>query len=168
MFSESGDLYDHIYTAMKDYAAEAHSVAQVLRAHLPDARDVLDVACGTGEHARHLVAVHAFRVDGVDLDPVLIRHAQAKNIGGRFTVQDMVDFDLGRTYDAVICMFSSIGYAVTLDRVVAALAAMRRHLRVPRCRRRRHPAPRGAARPRTVHARGNGIRIPAGAPRGFI
>ncbi|MDH4044261.1 MAG: class I SAM-dependent methyltransferase, partial [Gemmatimonadota bacterium] len=66
MFSESGDLYDRIYTAMKDYAAEAAAVAQVIRAHLPDARDVLDVACGTGEHARHLTAAHAFRVDGVD------------------------------------------------------------------------------------------------------
>ena len=129
MFSESGDLYDHIYTAMKDYAAEARAVAQVIRAHLPDARDVLDVACGTGEHARHLATAHAFRVDGVDLDPVLISHAQTKNIGGRFTVQDMVGFDLGRTYDAVICMFSSIGYAVTLDRVVTALVAMGRHLR---------------------------------------
>lgn len=129
MFSESGDFYDLIYTAMKNYAAEAAAVAQVIRAHLPDARDVLDVACGTGEHARCLAAEHGFQVDGVDLDPVLIKHAQTKNPGGQFEVHDMVDFDLATKYDAVICMFSSIGYAATLDRVAAALASMCRHLR---------------------------------------
>lgn len=129
MFSESGDLYDLIYTAMKDYAAEATAVAQVIRAHLPDARDVLDVACGTGEHARHLATEHGFQMDGVDLDPVLIKHAQTKNPGGQFEVHDMVDFDLATKYDAVICMFSSIGYVATLDRVAAVLASMCRHLR---------------------------------------
>jgi SAM-dependent methyltransferase len=129
MFSESGDLYDLIYTALKDYAAEAASVAQIIRTHRHDALEVLDVACGTGEHARHLSATHGFHVDGIDIDPVLVGHARAKNPGRRFEVCDMMDFDLGRRYDAVLCLFSSIGYAVTLDRVLAVLTCVRRHLR---------------------------------------
>ena len=129
MFSASGDLYDLIYGALKDYAAEAAAIAKVIRAHQPVARDVLDVGCGTGEHARHLAAAHGFRVDGVDLDPTLVAHAQAKNPEGRFLCRDMVDFALDRRYDAALCLFSSIGYAVTLERVTAALTCMRRHLR---------------------------------------
>jgi len=129
MFSASGDLYDLIYGAFKDYAAEAAAVAAVIHAHRPDARDVLDVACGTGEHARHLARAFGFHVDGVDIAPALVAHAQAKNPGGRFSQGDMRDFDLGRQYDAVTCLFSSIGYAATLDGVTDTLVCLRRHLR---------------------------------------
>jgi SAM-dependent methyltransferase len=40
----------------------------------------------------------------------------------------MADFDLGRSFDAVVCMFSSIGYVRTEERLRSALAAMARHL----------------------------------------
>jgi hypothetical protein len=40
----------------------------------------------------------------------------------------MCDFDLGREYDAVICLFSSIGYARTIDRVSQAIGRFRHHL----------------------------------------
>jgi hypothetical protein len=40
----------------------------------------------------------------------------------------MSSFDLPDRYDAVICLFSSIGYLLTLDRLVTALRCFRRHL----------------------------------------
>lgn len=129
MFSASADFYDLIYGTLKDYAAEAAAIARVVRAHRPDARDLLDVGCGTGAHAHHLAAQHGFRVDGIDLDPTLAAHAAARNPAGRFRQADMRDFDLGRGYDAVLCLFSSIGYAGSLEGVTDALIAMRRHLR---------------------------------------
>jgi SAM-dependent methyltransferase len=90
---------------------------------------VLDVACGTGQHARILAADHGFEIDGIDLDEGMIRVARAKNPGGRFDVADMRDFDLGRQYDAILCLFSSIGYAGTLANVQRTFASFRRHLR---------------------------------------
>ena len=107
MFSESTDLYDRFYHE-KDYRAEAAYVAAVVRGHVPSAESVLDVACGTGEHARCLSYDHGFRVDGVDLDPGFVALASRKNPAGTFARADMTDFDLGRTYDAVLCLFSSI------------------------------------------------------------
>jgi SAM-dependent methyltransferase len=86
------------------------------------------VACGTGEHARLLAADHGFQVDGLDLDPAFLRIAAAKNPGGRFPQADMTDFHLGRRYDAVLCLFSSIGYARTLENVRRALGCFREHL----------------------------------------
>src|SRR6266571_7345372 len=41
---------------------------------------------------------------------------------------DMVQFDLGHTFDAVVCLFSAIGYVVTIERLHSAIAAMARHL----------------------------------------
>ena len=40
----------------------------------------------------------------------------------------MRSFDLGRRFDVVTCLFSSIGYALTLDGLERAVAAMARHL----------------------------------------
>jgi SAM-dependent methyltransferase len=45
-----------------------------------------------------------------------------------FHEADMADFDLGKRYDAVVCMFSSIGYVRSEERLRSAIAAMARHL----------------------------------------
>ncbi len=128
VFSESAELYDAIYFTFKDYAAESNRIAQQIRARVPGACSLLDVACGTGEHARLLSQDHGFEVDGIDLNPDFIRIAGEKNPRGRFAMADMVDFELGRRYDVVICMFSSIAYVRTLPRVVQTLRCFARHL----------------------------------------
>ncbi|MGD8818096.1 MAG: class I SAM-dependent methyltransferase, partial [Acidobacteriota bacterium] len=127
MFSESAQLYDLIYSSFKDYPAEAAFIAERLRRERPGCRPVLDAACGTGEHARLLAEEHGFEVDGIDVEPGFIEIARSKNPGGRFRVADMADFSLSQRYDAVICLFSSIGYLKTLERVTAALRCFTAH-----------------------------------------
>jgi SAM-dependent methyltransferase len=128
VFSETAELYDLIYGRFKDYTEESRRIAGLLQRVHPTAMSVLDVACGTGEHARILTAVHGYRVDGLDLEPEFVRIAQAKTPGGEFFRGDMTDFDVGRTYDVVLCLFSSIGYVRTLENVRRALERFRRHL----------------------------------------
>jgi len=127
MFDASAEYYDLLYSTFKDYAAETAAVAALLRRLNPACRTVLDVACGTGEHAKRLAA-DGFEVDGLDLSPAFITIAQAKHPTARFFVADMADFHVQQRYDAVVCLFSSIGYAKTLDRVVAALQCFGEHL----------------------------------------
>ena len=128
MFSQSADLYDLIYSSFKHYSQEAGQLAALLRQAHPACRTLLDVACGTGEHARFLATRHGFAVDGIDLDPAFVRIAEAKHPGGRFLEADMVAFHLGRRYDAVLCLFSSIGYVRTLPNLHRALTCFREHL----------------------------------------
>ena len=129
MFSRSADLYDAIY-GFRDYAGEAAQIAARVRALLPDARTLLDVGCGTGEHVRLLADVHGFAADGLDMDAGLIAVARRKHPAGGFIVADMSRFAIRRSYDVAMSLFSSIGYLVTLDRVERAMACVRDHVRV--------------------------------------
>jgi len=130
LFSSSADLYDLFY-AGKDYRAEAAVLAAVIRGRKVDAVTVLDVACGTGEHARHLATEHAFRVDGIDAERRLVEMASTKHPDGRFQCADMIDFRLGRVYDAVVCLFGSIGYVREVSRLERAIASMATHMATP-------------------------------------
>jgi len=127
MFTETAGLYDAIYGKLKDYADEARQIAELIRAAQPAAQTVLDVACGTGEHARLLTA-QGFAVDGVDLNSAFVEIARHKLPAARFEIADMVQFELGRSYDVVLSLFSAIGYADTVPRLRAAIACLARHV----------------------------------------
>ncbi|HSJ59379.1 MAG TPA: class I SAM-dependent methyltransferase [Anaerolineae bacterium] len=126
MFTETAAYYDKIYS-FKDYAAEARQVIQIVDTHAgPAATRLLDVACGTGHHLSHLK--QRFHVEGLDLSEALLAQARERLPGVKFHHADMVAFDLGRTFDVITCLFSSIGYVETLERLDAAIASMARHL----------------------------------------
>jgi hypothetical protein len=57
-----------------------------------------------------------------------LRVARLKNPSGNYTRADMTDFDLGRTYDVVTCLFSAIGIVRTYERLEHAIVSMARHL----------------------------------------
>jgi SAM-dependent methyltransferase len=126
MFTQSAPYYDLIY-AFKDYAAEAAIIHEIIHTHRRRVGNaLLDVACGTAKHLAQLK--HYYLVEGVDLDEGgVLSIARRRLPDVPFYVGDMVDFDLGRTYDMVTCLFSSIGYARTLPRMRRAVANMAKH-----------------------------------------
>ena len=106
----------------KSYAAEANFVASLV----PGARTLLDVACGTGKHLEHLQA--GFECAGLELDEAMLAIARTRCPTLPLVQGDMVDFDLGRQFDAVVCLFSSIGYMQTEERLRRAVASMAAHV----------------------------------------
>ena len=134
MFTESAEYYDRLYN-FKDYKAEAARITALIRERRPNAKTVLDVACGTHEHGKFLK--DTFEIDGVDLNADFIAHARTKNPNGRYVVADMRNFDMGRRYDVAQCLFSSIGYLIDLDDVVRAFKTMAAHLGARRAADRR-------------------------------
>lgn len=126
MYTKSAALYDAIYS-FKNYEAEANRVCELIDLRQRSrGRRLLDVGCGTGGHLVHL-GKH-FECEGVDLDPNLLAIAGAKCPGVPLHSGDMTDFDLGRTFDAVVCLFSAIGYVRTAARMHMAVANLARHL----------------------------------------
>jgi SAM-dependent methyltransferase len=125
MFTETAELYDLFYE-WKDYAGEAQKLHDMVEVRAPGARTLLDVACGTGRHLEHLRAW--YEVEGMDLDDGLLAVARTKLPGVRLEAADMRDFDLGRRFDVVTCLFSSIGYVQTPEALRSSVAAMAKHL----------------------------------------
>jgi SAM-dependent methyltransferase len=126
-YSTAAEFYDLLYRDQKDYVAEAALLGDVIRAHCPAAATILDVACGTGSHARALIDI-GFQVDGVDLEPSFIEQARAKCPEGDFRLGDMTQLELSKRYDAIVCLFSAIGYARSGPELKSTLAGMRSHL----------------------------------------
>jgi len=128
MFSKSAQYYDEIYASVdKDYAEEAAKTRTIIQTYRQSkGKSLLDVACGTGVHAGYLSRY--YQVEGLDLDSGLLAVAKTKHPKIRFHLGDMTNFDLGRRFDAVVCLFSSIGYVKTKARLQKAIRAMSRHL----------------------------------------
>jgi len=128
-YTKSADFYDAIYAARdKDYAREAEYIHTLIQRHKRSpGRMLLDVACGTGGHLEHLR--QRYDVEGLDLDPAMLAIARRKHPDLPLHQGDMVDFNLGRQFDAVVCLFSAIAYALTVPRLHQTLLTFSRHLR---------------------------------------
>jgi ubiquinone/menaquinone biosynthesis C-methylase UbiE len=125
IFRNSARFYDALYH-FKDYAAASAQLIDLIHKCHPNARTILDVACGTAKHAEHLQ--HTYQVEGVDLREEMLSIARSRCPSLVFHQGDMVDFCLNHTFDVVMCLFSSIGYVKTVARLEQAVANFARHL----------------------------------------
>ena len=129
MFDKSAELYDLIYAQFKDYEVETEQIYQLIAKHNPNAKDILDIGCGTGQHAYRLTHKYGYQVDGIDIEPAFVDLATKKNPGGTFTVANMADFHLTKKYDVLLCLFSSIGYIDSTDNLQATMNCFMSHVK---------------------------------------
>jgi len=125
VFSRSARLYDAVYASIRDYPREAAELDRLIQERRPGARTLLDIACGTGAHLEHLTG---YEVEGLDLDPEMLGVARERLPNVPLHEGDIADFELRKRFDAVVSMFSSIGYVLTEERLRSAVASMARHL----------------------------------------
>lgn len=127
-YRRSAAIYDAIYRSREpDRAALAERTLDLAREHgRSGGRRLLDVGCGTGADLPTWRRA-GYTVEGVDLSAEMLEVAQARCPEVPLHQGDMATFDLGRRFDAVVCMGSSIGYTRTPEGLDAALANLARH-----------------------------------------
>ncbi|MBC8170394.1 MAG: methyltransferase domain-containing protein [Anaerolineae bacterium] len=125
MFSKSAVFYDAIYS-FKDYAGECQMIHSLIQQHKRSpGNTLLDVACGTGLHDACLQS--DYEIVGIDLDAEMVKIAQQRLPAAAYYQGDMRDFDLGEPFDAVVCLFSSIGYLLSVEDMRQTLRNFYRH-----------------------------------------
>ncbi|MFC9087309.1 class I SAM-dependent methyltransferase [Nocardiopsis dassonvillei] len=126
--TEHAEVYDTVFRSRgKDFTAEAEAVTQLIRSRAPDSTSVLDVACGTGAHLEEL-AKRFEHTEGLEYAPAMREVALRRS--SHLTVHhgDMRDFDLGRTFDAVISLGNSVSCVTDASELETAVARMAAHL----------------------------------------
>lgn len=127
------ELYDVFY-ADKPYTDEAAFVHSCLQHYSIGATHrLLELACGTGSHALTLEKF-GYNIVATDYSNDMLAYARRKATQALSTVdfrwQDMRSLDLpNHPFDAVICLFDSIGYVVTNEALVQVLQGVHRYLR---------------------------------------
>jgi SAM-dependent methyltransferase len=124
-------IYDLLYDAnvggpLRDGSAEAAHILELVRTHSPHATSLLDVGCGTGRHLSALgdgLAVH-----GLDINAGFLEVARQRCPSAVFHHADMEHFALDRRFDVITCLFSSIAYSASLERLGRTIDRFVRHL----------------------------------------
>ena len=127
------DIYDSVYRG-KNYDEEC-SIIRALFDSYGDGSisSILDLGCGTGNHALRLADL-GYRVAGVDrseemLDIARVK-AEEKSLPVTLYHGDIKSVAIDQTFDAAILMFAVLGYQVTNDDLIQTLRNIRRHLKV--------------------------------------
>jgi ubiquinone/menaquinone biosynthesis C-methylase UbiE len=108
LYNKLARYYDLIY-ASKDYEGEARYQAQLIEKYKRSAgRDLLEMACGTGRYLE--LFAKEFTCTGVDLNPAMLSIARKRVKKATLVQGDMLTLKLGKQFDVVACLFSSIGY----------------------------------------------------------
>jgi SAM-dependent methyltransferase len=119
------DLYDAIYS-YRNYERESEILHELIQKHKRSSGDrLLDIACGTGHHLEYLNKW--YECTGLDKSPYLLKAAQKRNPDSQFIEGDMMFFELGYWFDAVICLFSAIGYTKSTEVLKSTLARFYMH-----------------------------------------
>ena len=132
--SQYSNAYDDLYRD-KDYQEECELIDRLLRNYGDGSiHSVLDLGCGTGNHALPL-AEKGYNVVGIDRSHEMLVAAQKKAasrcIDGNlaFHEDDIRHLQLEQLFDASLMMFAVLGYQLENSDVLAALRSARRHLR---------------------------------------
>lgn len=125
MYTKTAKFYDDLYS-FKDFEPMARKLERIIEHYHPDCQSVLEVACGTGQFLKRLQ--RKYQVVGVDINPDMLSVAATQCPGVPLHQADMVEFDIGRRFDVIACLFSSIAYVGTVERLRRAVERMVAHL----------------------------------------
>jgi SAM-dependent methyltransferase len=123
---EPYDVYSRFYDATQG-KPDGAQYRYLLGRHHPQARTVLELACGTGAHLVPLARSYA--VEGLDVSRAMLRYARKRLPDVTFHRQSMVGFKVPRHFDAIVCPYDSMNHLLRFRDWVKTFQAARRHLK---------------------------------------
>ena len=135
VFGNYARYYDLLYRD-KDYVGEAQFIHRLIQTYAPDAENILELGCGTGNHAV-LLAKEGYQIHGVDFSYQMLQKASDRLSQFPTQLVSKLEFSQGdirtvrldKQYDAVISLFHVISYQTTNEDLQAAFATVKAHLK---------------------------------------
>jgi SAM-dependent methyltransferase len=135
IFSNYARYYNLLYKD-KNYAEEAQFIHNLIQASSPAARDILELGCGTGNHAA-LLADKGYRLLGIDFSDEMLQKANERvsqlpvELASRldFAQGDIRQVRLSQTFGLVISLFHVISYQITNKDLTSLFNTVRNHLK---------------------------------------
>ncbi|MFC1843876.1 class I SAM-dependent DNA methyltransferase [Thermodesulfobacteriota bacterium] len=133
-FKDYARYYDLLYRD-KDYRGEVDFVNSLIKKYTPGAKSILELGCGTGGHAEHLVK-RGFAVHGIDISDDMLRMAERRYKGfppelkakTNFEKRDVRTARLGRKFDIVLSLFDVMSYQLSNNDLISAFLTAKEHL----------------------------------------
>ncbi|MCA2846809.1 MAG: class I SAM-dependent methyltransferase [Pseudanabaena sp. M135S2SP2A07QC] len=132
IFGDYARYYDLLYRD-KDYIGEAKFIHDLIQTHAPESKNILELGCGTGNHAT-LLAQESYVVHGIDVSYEMLQIANeriSQSLASKltFTHGDIRQVRLNQKFDVVISLFHVISYQTTNQDLLAAFATAKAHLK---------------------------------------
>jgi SAM-dependent methyltransferase len=135
VFGNYARYYDLLYHD-KDYIGETQFIHKLIQTKAPNAATILELGCGTGNHAM-LLAKEGYSVHGVDMSPEMLKGADERcsrlpqELAAKlqFTEGDIRTVRLDTQFDVVLSLFHVISYQATNADLLAAFNTAKIHLK---------------------------------------
>ncbi len=124
-YNEFAKFYD---SAVGDISKKVVFLKSLVGKHIPDAENVLEIACGTGSILKGL-SKDFKEIAGLDLSPEMVKVAQQKLPTADIRVGDMIDFSFDKSFDVVLCIFDSINHLLLWEQWQAVFNKVHTHLK---------------------------------------
>jgi SAM-dependent methyltransferase len=122
-YGKFGRFYDAV---MGSRAESAAFIRNLIRRHKPEAKTLLELACGTGAVLEPLSEY--YQVSGIDISIEMLSVARKKLPGAPLVQSNMVTFELGQKFDVIICVFDSINHILSFADWGRVFRRVARHL----------------------------------------
>ena len=113
--SELAEYYD-LMRQYRDYDSECEFADNIIQKRYPNAKNVLDIFCGTGEHAIRM-AQRGYTVTGIDASQDMINVAKEKTnragVSINYQCTDINNLKSANKYDAAYCLGYTFLYMLT-------------------------------------------------------
>jgi SAM-dependent methyltransferase len=122
LFERLAPRYDELWTNSAIGRAQRNAVWRVVDPLFRAGECVLDIGCGTGEDAAHLMA-RGVRVRAIDASPAMVAQASARGVDARMMRAEDLG-QLGGVFDGALSNFGALNCVGDLAPVARALGAL--------------------------------------------
>ena len=104
-------FYDYLYKK-KDYSKEFSFIKKIIKKHLKNPTNLMDLGCGTGEYSK-LMTKLKLKVLGVDMSSHMLSIAKKKNKNNKnlkFLKSNISKLKLDKKFDIITALFHILSY----------------------------------------------------------